>query len=193
MIQRSLVLLKPETVKRGISGEIIHRFERAGLKIVAMKMVQVEKEFAQDHYLADEDNLRAMGSKTLEDCKINDIDPIESMGTDDSLELGRSIWGFGVEYLSSGPVVAMVLEGPMAISNIRSMVGHTLPSKAQPGTIRRDLAIDSAISANARKRSIYNLVHASGNEEEAEREIKLWFKEREFVDYKRIHEDLYSY
>ena len=73
------------------------------------------------------------------------------------------------------------------------MVGHTLPSKADPGTIRRDFAIDSAISANARKRSIYNLVHASGNEEEANNEIKLWFTDDEMVEYKRLHEDLYSY
>jgi len=114
-------------------------------------------------------------------------------GSDDSLEIGRQIWEFSVEYLSSGPVIAIVFEGPMAISNIRSIVGHTLPSKADPGTIRRDFAIDSAISANARKRSIYNLVHASGNEEEAKKEIKLWFDDSEIVEYKRLHEDLYSY
>lgn len=193
MIQRSLVLLKPETVKRGISGEIIHRFERAGLKIVGMKMVHVDKKFTEKHYKTTDENLKAMGQKTLDDCEVYDIDPIENMGTDDPKEIGRQIWNFGVEYLSSGPVIAIVFEGPMAITNIRSMVGHTLPSKAAPGTIRRDFAIDSAISANARKRSIYNLVHASGNEEEAENEIKLWFKDSELIEYKRLHEDLYSY
>ncbi len=193
MIQRSLVILKPETIKRGISGEIINRLERAGLKIVGMKMVHADKEFVKKHYLTTDDNLKAMGNKTLEDCELNNIDPVDSMGTGDPLEIGRQIWEFSVEYLSSGPVVAIVFEGPMAISNIRSLLGHTFPSKAAPGTIRRDFALDSGITANARKRSVYNLAHASGNEEEAENEIKLWFKEDELFKYRRTHEDLYAY
>jgi len=193
MIERSLVLMKPDTVKRGIMGEIIHRFERMGLKIIGMKMLHPDPEFVKKHYLTTDDNLKAMGKKTLADCEENDIDVIENTGTDDPLELGKRIWEWSVEFLSSGPVVAIVFEGPGAIENIRTQTGHTLPKKAEPGTVRGDFGLDSSAGSNMRNRAIYNLVHSSGNTEEAEQEIKLWFKEEDLLDYRRIHEDLYNY
>jgi nucleoside-diphosphate kinase len=193
MIQKSLVLMKPDAVKRGIVGEILHRFERAGLKIVAMKMVHVGKELAEAHYLTTDENLAAMGNKTLADCKENDIDVTKSVGSDEPVAIGRQIWKWNIDFLTSGPVIAVVFEGSRAIENIRTMAGHTLPLKAVPGTIRGDYSLESSVGANLRNRAIYNLVHASGNLEEAEREIKLWFKPEEFCSYKRIHEDLYSY
>lgn len=193
MIQRSLVLLKQDSIRRGITGEIIHRFERTGLKIVGLKLINPSEEIAKQHYLTTDENLKAMGEKTLADCKENNIDPIENMGSDDPLTLGKTIWECNVQFLTSGPIIAMVLEGPYAIMNIRTLVGHTVPAKAVPGTIRGDFALDTAVSANKRKRSIYNLVHASGNAEEAEREINLWFSKDELITYKRLHEDFYSY
>lgn len=193
MIQRSLVLLKQDAIKRGITGEIIHRLERTGLKIIGLKLVNPTEEMAKQHYLTTDDNLRAMGEKTLADCLENNIDPVENMGSDDPLVLGKTIWECNVQFLKSGPIIAMVFEGPYAIMNIRNIVGHTVPAKAVPGTIRGDFALDTAVSANKRKRSIYNLVHASGNLEEAEREINLWFSQDEMITYKRLHEDFYSY
>lgn len=193
MIERSLVLMKPDAVARGIVGEILARFERMGLKVIGMKMLHPEKSFVEKHYSTSEENLIIMGNKTLQDAKENDIDPKKVMGTDDPVKLGKQIWQWSVDFVSSGPVIAIVLEGPHAILNIRTQVGHTLPFKAAPGTIRGDYGLDSSYSANVRNRSIYNLVHASGNKEEAELEINLWFKENELLAYKRIHEDLYSY
>lgn len=192
MIERTLVLLKPETVKRGLAGEIIHRFERSGIKIVGLKLTQVNRSFAKDHYLTTNEQLTRMGNNTLTDCKEHNIDVKSILGVDSALEIGQMIWEWGIDYLVSGPVIALVLEGTHAISNVRSMCGHTLPSKAAPGTIRGDYGLDSAISANYAKRSIYNLIHASGNKEEAEREINLWFKPEELFDYQRIHEHLYN-
>jgi nucleoside-diphosphate kinase len=98
-----------------------------------------------------------------------------------------------VDFLMSGPVLAIVFEGVNAVERIRSLVGDTIPAKAAPGTVRGDFSLDSALSANRRKRTVYNLIHASGSPEEATEEIKLWFKDSELLAYKRVHEDLYLY
>lgn len=193
MIERSLVLLKPDAIVRGVTGEILHRFERAGLKIIGMKMAQPDVEFVKQHYLTTEDNLRVMGERTLKDCEESGDDPVEMVGTADPVEIGRLVWKWGVEFLMTGPVIALVFEGPNAISNIRSIVGNTMPVKAAPGTIRGDFGLDSAVVGNKLNRAIYNLVHASGNAEEAEREVKLWFSEKELFRYRRLHEDFYKY
>jgi nucleoside-diphosphate kinase len=185
--------MKPDAVKRGIVGEILHRFERAGLKIVGMKLVSVTDELAEKHYLTNDTQVVGMGNKTLADCEKFGIDPLKAMGTNDPRKVGEMIWKWNLTFLKSGPVLAIVLEGAHAVENIRMMVGPTLPSIALPGTIRGDFALDSAISANARNRAIYNLVHASGTVDEAEREINLWFKPEELLSYRRVHEDLYSY
>ena len=193
MIERSLVLMKPDAVQRGITGEIIMRLERMGLKIIGMKMLHPDPKFVEKHYLTTDKELTIIGERTLQDCEENDIDVVENVGTTDPVEIGRQVWNWNVGFLSSGPVAALVFEGPSAISNIRMQVGHALPGKSAPGTIRGDFGLDSSIGANSRKRTIYNLVHASGNKSDAEREIKLWFKEEELLDYRRVHEDLYSY
>jgi len=193
MIQRSLVLMKPDAVKRGIVGEILHRFERAGLKIVAMKMVLVDDRLAEGHYTTSDEQIIGMGNKTLADCAKFGLSPVEKLGTGDPRKVGEMIWKWNLAFLKSGPVLAVVFQGAHAVENIRMLVGPTLPSVAPAGTIRGDFALDSAVAANERGRAIYNLVHASGSVEEAEREIKLWFKPQEIMDYKRIHEDLYNY
>ncbi len=115
MIQRSLVLIKPDAVKRGIVGEILHRFERAGLKIVGMKMVHVARKFAELHYLTTDENLAVMGNKTLTDCKENGVDVLEKMGTEDPVVVGKEIWNWNVDFLTSGPIIAMVIEGSRSL------------------------------------------------------------------------------
>lgn len=192
-IEQSLILLKPDAVKRGVVGEILHRFERAGLKIVGAKMVLPTKDFAQNHYLMSEEAMLTIGKRTLADCEKFGVDVCENMGSDDPLEIGKKVWEWNVDFLVSGPVLAFVLEGLHAVESVRSMVGATVPLNAAPGTIRGDFSLDSAIGANVRKRTIYNLIHASGTVEEAKREINLWFKPNEIVSYRRVHEDLYSY
>lgn len=193
MIQRSLVLMKPDAVKRGIVGEILHRFERAGLKIIGMKLVSVTEELAEGHYTTSDEQIIGMGNKTLADCEKFGVDPVKALGTSNARKVGEQIWKWNLEFLKSGPVLAIVFEGAHAVENIRALVGPTIPSVAPAGTVRGDFALDSAVVANERGRSIYNLVHASGSVAEAEREIKLWFKPEELLSYKRIHEDLYNY
>jgi nucleoside-diphosphate kinase len=189
-MERSLVLVKPDGVKRGLVGEIIHRFERAGLKLVGMKMVWVDEDLVDKHYPnARDEFIRGMGQKTLDNYKELGIDPMEHAGTEDPHKIGLMINVWNKELLTSGPVVAMVLEGNHAITNIRRIVGPTLPSMAAPGTIRGDLALDSSALANEKKRAIKNLIHASGNKDEAELEIGLWFKDHELHTYKRADEE----
>lgn len=189
-MEHTLVLIKPDGVKRALIGDIIHRFERAGLKVVGLKMVWVDKDLVDKHYPNErEEFIKGMGQKTLDNYKELGIDPIERAGTDDPHKIGMMINMWNKELLTSGPVVAMVLEGNHAITNTRRIVGPTLPSLAAPGTIRGDLSLDSSALANEKKRAIKNLIHASGNKEEAELEISLWFTPEEIHTYRRADEE----
>ncbi|MBI1960864.1 MAG: nucleoside-diphosphate kinase [Candidatus Liptonbacteria bacterium] len=187
-MEQTLVLVKPDGVKRGLSGEIVTRFERAGLKIVGMKMIRVDADIVRKHYPEREGFLEALGKKTLETYAKYGKDPNEEMGTMDPREIGKMVNAWNMEFLSSGPVVAIVLEGNHAVENVRRIVGSTIPTISQPGTIRGDYSVDSPALANKRKRSLRNVVHASGNAEEAKYEIQLWFKQNELHSYKRADE-----
>lgn len=188
-MEQTLVVVKPDGVVRGLTGRIVARFERIGLKVVAAKMMQVEKDLAEKHYPKDRDELwEGIGNKTLENYKEEGVDPMEALGTADAKEIGHIVRIWLHEYISEGPVFAFVLEGPHAVELVRQVVGHTLPLKAAPGTIRGDYSFDSSVIANEKKRPIRNLIHASGNREEAEFEVALWFKESEIVSYKRAEE-----
>lgn len=186
--ERTLVLVKPDGVQRGLVGEILARFERAGLKLVGLKMVRASRDLLERHYPADEAFLRTIGSKTAEAFQAYDLDVRERMGTDDPLEVGRRVRGWLVEFMASGPVVAAVVEGAHAVSAVRKLVGKTLPVFAEPGTIRGDWSTDSPALANLEQRPVRNLVHASGTVEEAEYEVRLWFREDELHTYRRADE-----
>lgn len=189
-MERSVVLIKPDGVMRGIIGQIITRFERVGLKIIAMKMVWVSKEMAGKHYPDSRiEFLKGMGQKSLDNYKEYGMDPVKEMGSADPLEIGKMVNTWLKEYLTSGPVIAMLIEGNHAIAVIRRIVGHTLPAMAASGTIRGDFSIDSSALANARRRPIRNLIHASGNLEEEKIEEELWFDPKEVHSYKRADED----
>ena len=155
MMERSLVLVKPDGVQRGLIGRIIQRFEDVGLKIVGVKMVWVDKEFSKKHYSAHVDKAFYPG--------------LEAM-------------------ITEGPVLAMVIEGIHCVELIRKMVGATEPKSANPGTIRGDFAQHSYAYADNKGIAIKNLIHASGNSEEAKSEIKLWFNDNELYTYKTVHE-----
>ena len=160
-------LLKPDAVARGLSGEIITRFERAGLKIVGLKMVVPTEEKAAGHYAGDDAWIAGMGQKTLDSFAQFGMDVMAVLGTEDPLEIGTMVRRWLIEYVSSGPVVAIVLQGVHAITAVRRMIGFTIPARAEPGTIRADYAIDSNTLSSLEKRSTKNLIHASGNVEEA--------------------------
>ena len=193
MIERSLVLLKSDAVQRGIVGEIIHRFERTGLKIIGSKLFQADKTIAQKHYFKDESWHKKIGEINLEDCEKFGVDIEKIFGTKDPVTIGKKVNEWLFDLLLMGPVFAFVFEGPHAVGKIRTLVGSTYPDSAIPGTIRGDFGLDSAFSSLIRKRSVYNLIHASGTVDEAKEEISLWFKPEELLSYRRVHEDLYSY
>jgi len=189
--EKTVVLIKPDGVKRGIIGEVISRFERAGLKIVALKMVWIDRKLAGKHYPNSRlELLKGIGEKTLETYKKYGLDPNESLGTMDPLEIGKMVNNWNMDFLTSGPVIALLLKGLHAIDNVRMMAGNTLPTFAQPGTIRGDYSIDSPALANSRKRAVHNIIHASGNPEEAKYEEELWFRQEDIHDYKRAEEDV---
>uniref|UniRef100_A0A7C4TKB8 nucleoside-diphosphate kinase n=1 Tax=candidate division WWE3 bacterium TaxID=2053526 RepID=A0A7C4TKB8_UNCKA len=193
MREKSLVLMKPDTVKRGIVGEILHRFERAGLKIVGAKLVRPDENLAFNHYPSSDEWKRAVGMRTVDDCEKYGIDLEKNMGTKDPIEIGEKVKQWNMEYLMSGPVLALVFEGAHAVERVRSLVGATVPVNALVGTIRGDFSLDSAIAANRKGRSIYNLIHASGSLEEAILEIDLWFRPEEIMDYENLNDQIYKY
>lgn len=190
-MEKTLVLLKPDAMARAVVGEIISRFEKAGLKILATKMVTPNKDLAHKHYPTHRrEFIEGMGHKTLQSYREEGHDPLSNFGTQDPHEIGLQLQKWLVDFLVSGPVIALVLEGPDAIKLVRNIAGHTIPAKAEKGTIRGDYSDDSAVRANAEQRSIKNLVHASGDKKEAEFEISLWFKADELFDYKTAHDHL---
>lgn len=188
-MERTLVILKADAVQRGIMGDIISRFEKVGLKVVGMKMLVPDEGLANKHYPVERrEFIEGMGNKTLENYMEQGKDPLVEFGHADPHKIGLQVQKWLVEFITSGPVVALVLEGPHAVELVRKIVGHTLPAKAQPGTIRGDYSFDSSALANDSKRPIRNLIHASGNVEEAEFEVKLWFKPEELFEYDTVHQ-----
>lgn len=178
MIQRTLVLVKPDGMKRGLAGEIISRMERIGLKIVKAKLAIPDREFALKHYPVTEEWLTTAGNRTISDCEKYGVDVKEAMGTDSAEEIGKLLHSWNVEFFTDQEILALVFEGINAIEAARKLAGSTMPLSAAPGTIRGDYATGSALSENTQKRTIYNLVHTSGSEDEAKREISLWFEDK---------------
>jgi nucleoside-diphosphate kinase len=190
-MEQTLVIFKPDSVARGLVGQIMSRFERVGLKIVGMKMMMVTRAQADKHYPASrEDFIKGMGGKTLENYVKLGLDAKKEFGSDDPKEIGLKIREWLVDMITEAPVITMVLEGPHAVELVRKMVGHTLPLMSAPGTIRGDYSFDSSYLANMGGRPIKNLLHASGNVEEAQFEVDLWFSKEELMSYKRVEEEI---
>ena len=188
--ETTIVLVKPDCVKRGLIGEILERIESRGLKVIGLKMLQASEEHAHNHYPNSETWLRTVGEKTFDGYKELGKDAIKELGTDDPIAIGKMVANWNVDYLTSGPMIAMAIRGIHAIKMVRKIVGHTYPAKAEMGTIRGDFSVDSPTLANTGKRAVRNLVHASGDPEEATHELKHWFKAEELHDYKRAEEDI---
>jgi nucleoside-diphosphate kinase len=160
-MERTLVLLKPDAVQRGIMGRIITKFEDAGLKLVGMKMVWMDKELGVKHY----EDIGQVGKRR-----------------------GEKVLQLLISFMSTGPVLALCIEGINAVENVRKMCGSTEPKSAAPGTIRGDFSHISFAHADVQGKAIENVVHASGSVEEAKLEIGLWFKPEELHSYKTVHE-----
>jgi nucleoside-diphosphate kinase len=174
-IERTLVVLKPDAVGRGLIGEILARFERLGLTFDRLELRRPTKELVARHYPSDEAWLGTVGGKTLSDYEQLGVDPISALGTDSPVEIGKMVKSWLVDFMTSGPVLVAIVRGNRAIEVVRKAVGSTLPTSAAPGTIRGDYSTDSPDLANSENRPVQNLIHASGTPEEAEDEISVWF------------------
>ncbi|MDP6293625.1 MAG: nucleoside-diphosphate kinase [Candidatus Woesearchaeota archaeon] len=159
MNEHTLVLLKPDTVKRQLSGEIITRFEKAGLKLVALKLTVPSKAIIDEHY-----------------------------GPEIAERNGDHVRAKLINDFADQPIIAMVISGVHAIEVVRKMVGGTEPKDAPPGTIRGDYGHYSRDYADSINAALANMCHASGNKEEAEKEIKIWFAPKEIIEYKTLHD-----
>ena len=180
-----MVIIKPDGVQRTLIGEIIKRIERTGLKLVALKMVLATEDQCWTHYNKDEAWFLAKGAKVLENKKANGL-AIEK----DALGYGKEIVEFLVKFMTSGPVVAMVWQGNKSVGIVKKIVGATEPLTSDVGTIRGDLTVDSYDLAAVSTRAVRNLIHCSDKPEEAEREIAIWFKKNEILQYRLVQEQV---
>lgn len=184
--ERTLVIIKPDGVQRGLVGEIIKRYEEVGLKLIAMKLMVAEADHVEAHYTLDPNWRRVTGEKTIKSYVEKGLTP----PSQDPLEITAKILANLKKYMASGPVIAMVLEGANAVKIVRKITGGTEPLTSDVGTIRGDYVLDSYSMADTDNRAVRNLIHASGSVEEANAEIAHWFKEGELVDYRIIHEEI---
>ncbi|MEM3020187.1 MAG: nucleoside-diphosphate kinase [Candidatus Micrarchaeaceae archaeon] len=183
MMERTLVLIKPDGVYRALIGRIITTFEDAGLKVVGIKMVKPDRKLIEQHYIWDEAWAKNVWEKSAKDAAEKGAKMSE-----DWKQMGERIRKQLIEYILTGPVVAAVIEGNEAAAVVRKLVGATSPVRADPYSIRGRFSTDSYSFADSHHRAVVNLVHASEDSKTAEREISVWFKKEELVDYKRADE-----
>lgn len=167
MTQRTLIIIKPDGVAGGFTDEIIRRYEVVGLKVVKRKDMLAPLDIIEKHYPMDPDYLRSIGEKTI----------AAGQAVTSAEDQGRKVVTWLRKFITSGSIVVMVLEGEDGVAVARKVTGFTDPSTAEKGTIRGDLGTDNILDANRDGRPVYNLIHASGSVEEAEKEINLWFGE----------------
>jgi nucleoside-diphosphate kinase len=182
--ERTLVILKPDSIQRSLMGEIIQRYERVGLKLVAMKMMMATPELIEKHYTLDPEWRRVTGEKTIKGYVDKGLEP----PIKDPLVITERLLKNLVRYMMSGPIVAMVWEGAHAVQIVRKITGSTEPLMSDVGSIRGDFVLDSYRMTDSDGRSIRNLVHASGSVKEAEDEIKHWFTQEEMMNYSSAQE-----
>lgn len=187
--EKTFLMIKPDGIRKGLTGEIIKRMEQRDLKIVALEMFQPVKAKIDDHYPKDKKWISRLGDKTLATYEKYGIDPVKELGTSDNYEIGKMVRGWLLEFMTSAPLVRMVIQGIHAVDMVRKIVGPTMPYAAEMGTIRGDFSADSSVLANAEKRAVMNLVHASETPEEAEHEIDFWFGDSPIFSYKRFGVD----
>ncbi len=186
-MEKALVLIKPDGVERALIGKVIGRFEETGLKVIAIKMLFPTEKQTGTHYAEDKEWLLSVGKKAKQSNLEKGIPTTET-----EMEIGMRIRSLLIKELTKSPIVAIVLEGNAANDVARKLAGATEPRKADPSTIRGSLSTDTYGMADAAKRPVRNIVHVSENKEAAEREIKIWFEEKELHKYKRADQDIIS-
>ncbi len=186
--EKTFLMIKPDGVKKGLIGEVINRLERRDLKVVAIEMFQPTEDQIDNHYPKDDAWKERLGEKTLNTYRKYNYDPIKELGTDDKAKIGKLVRNWLIGYMTSAPLVRMVVQGVHAVDMVRKIAGVTMPYQADMGTIRGDFSNDSPALANKEKRAVMNLVHASETSEEAQHEIEYWFGKSPIFEYKRFGE-----
>jgi nucleoside-diphosphate kinase len=189
--QRTLIIIKPDAIKRGLVGKVIETFENVGLKLMAAKMLRPDKEVIRNHYPGTKEWIKEMGEKTLASFKQSGESVMKIFKTEDPNKLGQFVYERLIKYWMEGPIIVMVWQGPNAIKVARKLRGHTIPALADPGTLHAIYSFDSSPLSASLDRVVKTFVHASGSTDEAEREIGYWFPKMEFKDYEREIDDLY--
>lgn len=184
--ERTLVVIKPDGVQRGLIGEIIKRYERLGLKLAGLKMAVTQPDFIEKHYTLDPNWRRVTGEKTIKSYREKGLPP----PSEEPLKITEVILENLKKYMTSGPVIAMVWQGANAVKIVRKITGGTEPLTSDVGTIRGDFVVDSYQMSDTSGRSVRNLIHASGSVEEANNEIKHWFSEEELINYRLVTEEI---
>ena len=184
--ERTLVIIKPDGIQRSLMGEIVKRYERRGLKLVAIKMLVPSKDHIEKHYTLDPNWRTVTGEKTIASYKKKGLKP----PSENPLEITAVILENLKKYMTSGPIIVMIWKGVHAVKVVRKITGGTEPLTSDVGTIRGDFVLDSYQISDMDKRSVRNLIHASGSEDEAEMEIKHWFDENEIIDYRLLQEQV---
>lgn len=183
--ERTFVILKPDAVQRGLMGEIISRFEKVGLKLVALKMIMATEEQCWDHYNKDEAWFLKKGANIIKNREDLGM-PVEK----EALEYGKDIIRALAKFMTAGPIVPMIFEGNQAMGIVKKLVGGTEPLTSEVGTIRGDYTLDSYELSSYDDRAVRNLIHCSDQTDEAEREIKIWFDEKEIINYRLVAEGI---
>ena len=183
--ERTFVILKPDAVQRGLMGDIITRFEKVGLKMVALKMTMATEQQCWDHYNKDEAWFLKKGANIMKNREDLGM-PIEK----EALEYGKDIIRALVKFMTAGPIVPMIFEGNQAMGIVKKIVGGTEPLTSEVGTIRGDYTLDSYELSSYDDRAVRNLIHCSDEVTEAEREIKIWFEESEILNYRLVSEGI---
>jgi nucleoside-diphosphate kinase len=182
-LERTFMMIKPDGVARGLTGDVLQRVERTGLRIAGLKMLRASKEHVSAFYPSDAAWIARVGSKTLATYEKFGYDAIAELGTKDPFQIGTQVRSWLMDFMTSGPVVPVVIQGVHAVAKVRKLAGATMPTDAEFGTIRGDFSFDSAAAANRDKRAVFNVVHASETIEEAESEISHWFRPDELATY----------
>jgi nucleoside-diphosphate kinase len=184
--EKTFVIIKPDGVQRSLIGEVVKRFERIGLKLVGLKMQVPTVEMVEKHYTLDPEWLRKVGEKSIKGYEAKGLVSTSK----DPLVVGDRVLSVLKTYMTSGPVVVMCWQGAHAVGIVRKIVGGTEPLTSDVGTIRGDFVLDSYQISDIAGRAIRNLIHASGSVEEANNEIKLWFKPEEILNYRLIQDSI---
>lgn len=184
--EKTLVLIKPDGVQRGLIGESIKRYEQCGLKLIALKMTIPTKEQSLQHYSIDPEWAIKNGTKTFDSYQAKGL----PMPGKDPIEFAQGTRRKLVDFMSSGPIVAMIWQGMEAVPIVRKITGSTEPLTSAPGTIRGDYTIDSYTAADVDQRSVRNVIHASSSIDEASKEIPIWFDKKEILNFRLVSEEI---